>query len=72
MPLDPRLLEILACPEDKGALLYFAADAGLYNPRSMRWYEIKDDVPQLLVEESKVLSREEHEKLMAKPHHKTF
>ena len=24
MALDPKLLEILACPEDKGPLLYFA------------------------------------------------
>ena len=24
MALDPQLLEILACPEDKGPLLYFA------------------------------------------------
>ena len=23
MALDPQLLEILACPEDKGPLLYF-------------------------------------------------
>ena len=23
MALDPKLLEILACPEDKGPLLYF-------------------------------------------------
>ena len=31
--LDPRLLEILACPEDKGPLLYFADEDSLYNPR---------------------------------------
>ena len=24
MALDPQLLEILACPQDKGPLLYFA------------------------------------------------
>jgi uncharacterized protein YbaR (Trm112 family) len=29
MALDPKLLEILACPEDKGPLLYFAEDARL-------------------------------------------
>jgi len=30
--LDPLLLEILACPEDKGPLLYFADEDSLYNP----------------------------------------
>ncbi len=33
MTLDPQLLEILACPEDKGPLLYFADEDSLYNPR---------------------------------------
>ena len=30
--LDPRLLEILACPEDKGPLLYFADEARPVQP----------------------------------------
>ena len=33
MTLDPKLLEILACPEDKGPLLWFADEEALYNPR---------------------------------------
>ena len=28
--LDPRLLEILACPQDKGPLLYFADEQLLF------------------------------------------
>ena len=31
--LDPRLLEILACPQDKGPLLFLADEDCLYNPR---------------------------------------
>ena len=31
MPLDSRLLEILACPTDKHGLLYFEDEAVLYN-----------------------------------------
>ena len=38
MALDPQLLEILACPEDKGPLLYFADEDALYNPRLHRRY----------------------------------
>lgn len=66
MALDPRLLEILACPEDKGPLLYFAADALLYNPRLKRKYRIEHDVPQMLVEEATTASDEEHRALLEK------
>ena len=66
MALDPKLLEILACPQDKGPLLYFADEGSLYNPRLKRRYEIKDDIPIMLVEESEVVSDTEHERLMAK------
>lgn len=66
MALDPKLLDILACPEDKGPLLYFAADKVLYNPRLKRKYRIDDDVPVMLVEESSQASAAEHEALLAK------
>ena len=45
MALDPKLLEILACPEDKGPLLYFRDEQSLYNPRLKRRYAIRDDIP---------------------------
>ena len=51
MTLDPKLLEILACPEDKGPLLYFAAEDRLYNPRLHRSYEVRDGIPVMLPEE---------------------
>ena len=34
MALDPQLLALLACPEDKGPLFYFADEETLYNPGS--------------------------------------
>lgn len=66
MALDPKLLEILACPEDKGSLLYFAADNLLYNPRLKRKYRIEDDVPQMLIDEATTADAGEHEALLAK------
>ncbi len=42
MTLDPKLLEILACPEDKGPLLYFDDENFLYNDRLHRRYLIKE------------------------------
>ncbi|GEM_PF-47166 len=66
MPLHPMLLEILACPEDKGPLLYFADEESLYNPRLRRRYAIRDDIPIMLVEEAESVGEEEHARLMAK------
>jgi uncharacterized protein YbaR (Trm112 family) len=66
MPLHPMLLEILACPEDKGPLLYFADEDCLYNPRLHRRYAIKDGIPIMLVEEAEAVGDEEHARLMAK------
>ena len=66
MALDPRLLEILACPEDKGPLLYFARDGFLYNPRLKRQYLIDDGIPVMLIEEAKTLSQAEHDALVAR------
>jgi uncharacterized protein YbaR (Trm112 family) len=64
--LDPKLLEILACPDDKGPLLYFPDEQSLYNPRLKRRYEINDDIPNMLVDEAETVSDAEHERLVAK------
>jgi uncharacterized protein YbaR (Trm112 family) len=66
MAIDPRLLEVLACPEDKGPLLYLQADGALYNPRLRRKYRVEDGVPVMLVEEAVTLSPADHEALMAR------
>ena len=66
MALEPLLLEILACPEDKGPLLYFADEDSLYNPRLKRRYAIRDDIPIMLIDEAETLDDPEHERLMAK------
>jgi uncharacterized protein YbaR (Trm112 family) len=66
MALDPRLLEILACPEDKGPLLYFADENALYNPRLKRRYAVRDDIPIMLVDEAEGVEETEHDRLLAK------
>jgi uncharacterized protein YbaR (Trm112 family) len=66
MTLNPLLLEILACPEDKGPLLYFADEQALYNPRLMRRYAVDDDIPIMLVDEAETVEPTEHERLVAK------
>jgi uncharacterized protein YbaR (Trm112 family) len=66
MALDPKLLDILACPEDKGPLLYFADEDCLYNPRLKRRYAIRDDIPIMLIDEAETLEEAEHNRLLAK------
>jgi len=64
--LDPVLLDILACPEDKGPLLYFESEDSLYNPRLKRRYSIRDDIPVMLIDEAETVSDDEHARLLAK------
>ena len=66
MALDPQLLEILACPDDKGPLLYFADEDALYNPRLNRRYRVDDGIPVMLVDEATDVDDAEHERLVAK------
>ena len=66
MPLDPQLLEILACPEDKGPLLYFDDEESLYNPRLKRRYAIRENIPIMLIDEAETVDDAEHERLVAK------
>ena len=66
MTLDPRLLAVLACPEDKGPLYYFGDEDTLYNPRLKRRYQIKDGIPVMLIDEAESVSAAEDERLVAK------
>jgi uncharacterized protein YbaR (Trm112 family) len=66
MALDTQLLEILACPEDKGPLLYFPDEDTLYNPRLKRRYAIREDIPIMLIDEAETVDDDEHQRLLAK------
>ena len=66
MALDPKLLEILACPDDKGPLLYFPDESSLYNPRLKRRYAVRDDIPIMLVDEAETVDEAEDRRLVDK------
>jgi uncharacterized protein YbaR (Trm112 family) len=66
MALDTQLLEILACPEDKGPLLYLQDEDTLYNPRLKRRYAIREDIPIMLIDEAETVDDAEHERILAK------
>jgi uncharacterized protein YbaR (Trm112 family) len=64
--LDTRLLEILACPDEKGPLYYFESEGHLFCPACRRRYEVRDDIPVMLVDEATVLSSDEAEALLSR------
>jgi uncharacterized protein len=64
--LDPRLLEILACPQDKGPLYYLADENALYNPRLKLRYDVRDDIPIMLIDEATTVADGEHDRIMGK------
>jgi uncharacterized protein YbaR (Trm112 family) len=66
VPLDPLLIDVLACPVDKEPLLWFEDEDLLYNPRLHKSYAVRDGIPILLVEEATDVGDAEHERLTTK------
>ena len=66
MAIDAALLEILACPDDKGPLYYVEDEELLYNPRLQRAYEIRDGIPVMLVDEARAVDDAEHQRLQGR------
>lgn len=63
MAIDKSLLDILACPEDKGPLWFIESESLLYNPRTKRSFPVINDIPVMLLEESTEVSDSEHARL---------
>ena len=65
MAIDPALLSILACPQDKGPLFYVEDENFLYNPRLKRKYPVRDDIAVMLIDESTQVDDAEHARVTA-------
>lgn len=57
--LDPRLLEILVCPQTKGPLVYKREANELLSKKARLAYPIRDGIPIMLIDEARALSDEE-------------
>ncbi len=55
MAISKDLLDILACPKCKGDLRLTEKGDGLICDKCRLLYEIKDDIPIMLIEEAKPL-----------------
>ncbi len=53
--LDPKLLEILACPKCKGPLTVLPDHSALDCPRCGLRYRVEDDIPIMLIDEAERL-----------------
>ena len=54
MSLDPRLLEILACPVCRTPVRLLEDGTGLGCGQCHRVYPVVDDIPVMLVEEARI------------------
>jgi len=65
--LSKELLEILACPETKAPLVLSKDGTKLISTdrNSRRCYRVENDIPQLLIDESEILSEEDFDKAIA-------
>ncbi|NQU44273.1 Trm112 family protein [bacterium] len=61
MPIDPQLMEILACPACKTKVVEVDDTICCTNPDCRRSYAITDEIPVMLVDESTVLEPAEWE-----------
>lgn len=61
--IDPRLLEILVCPQTKGPLVYDRANKELLSKKARLAFPIRDGVPIMLIDEARALGDDEAGKL---------
>lgn len=52
MSIDPKLLDVLACPKDKGPLRYLENEQVLVNERLGLAYRIDEGIPVMLIDEA--------------------
>ena len=57
MAISKELLEILACPKCKGDIRLNETEDGLICDSCKLLYEIRDDIPVMLIEEAKPLGQ---------------
>lgn len=57
--IDPKLLEILVCPQTRGTLVYDREKGELLSKNAMLAYPIRDGVPIMLIDEARTISDDE-------------
>ncbi len=63
MPLDPKLMEVLACPDCKSGVVEKDEKVICLNADCRRCYTINDGIPVMLIDESEVLELEKWQEM---------
>lgn len=61
--MNPKLLEILVCPQTKAPLTYMRDKGELWCKASGLAYPIRDGIPVMLVDEARKLTSDEKDRL---------
>ena len=56
MTLSKDLLDILACPQCKGLVIYLPAAQEIHCPACRLAYPVRDDIPVMLIDEARAIS----------------
>lgn len=64
--INPKLLEILCCPETKADLVLDGQTLVSTDAKSRRRYRIVNDIPIMLIDESEVVGADEWKVIMQK------
>jgi uncharacterized protein YbaR (Trm112 family) len=65
LEIDPRLLELLACPLTKGPLVWDEANSELYSRLAKLAYPVRDGIPVMLPSEARTVDPDEKPKRQA-------
>lgn len=57
--IDPKLLEVLVCPQSRGSLRYDAARSELVSDKARLAFPIRNGVPILILDEARELAEGE-------------
>lgn len=57
--VDPKLLEVLVCPQTRGPLRYDKAKQELISESARLAYPVRDGVPIMLIDEARELEADE-------------
>ena len=61
--IDPKLLEMLVCPQTKGRLVYARETSELISVKARLAFPIRDGIPIMLIDEARPLSDDEINRL---------
>jgi uncharacterized protein YbaR (Trm112 family) len=66
MTLDPELVQILVCPNDRGEIDYREDEQVIVCRTCGYRYPVRDDIPVMLIDEAETVDQTEHARIMAK------